>query len=144
MRRLTPHRGGAAGGPKSRQISHTSGPIASHPSLAASVANLRFKHSFTTYPPSRSWPSVVVKHSSSAVRTASQGRFAEAEPLLVDGYNCMTGQTEEIPFEFRSTIDRTLQQIVQMYDRWEKPEKAAAWRNKQIGTQADRTPSNIR
>jgi hypothetical protein len=75
---------------------------------------------------------------------AAQGRFAEAEPLLVDGYNGMTGQTEQIPFEFRSTVDRTLQQIVQMYDRWEKPEKATAWRNKQFGTQAASTPSNLR
>jgi eukaryotic-like serine/threonine-protein kinase len=64
---------------------------------------------------------------------AAQGRFAEAEPLLVEGYNGMTGQTEEIPFEFRSTIDGTLQQIVQMYERWEKPDNAAAWRNKQLG-----------
>jgi tetratricopeptide (TPR) repeat protein len=75
---------------------------------------------------------------------AVQGRFAEAEPLLVDGCNGMTGQTEEIPFEFRSTIDRTLRQIVQMYERWEKPEKAAAWRNEQLTIQAARTPSNLR
>jgi non-specific serine/threonine protein kinase/serine/threonine-protein kinase len=75
---------------------------------------------------------------------AAQGRFAEAEPLLVDGCNGMTGQTEEIPFEFRSTIDRTLRQIVQMYERWEKPEKAAAWRNEQLTIQAARTPSNLR
>jgi non-specific serine/threonine protein kinase/serine/threonine-protein kinase len=75
---------------------------------------------------------------------AAQGRFAEAEPLLVDGYNGMTGQTEQIPFEFRSTIDRTLQQIVQMYEHWEKPEKAAAWRNKQFAIQATGTPSGLR
>jgi hypothetical protein len=31
-----------------------------------------------------------------------------------------------------------------MYERWEKPEKAAAWRNKQLGIQAARTPSNLR
>jgi tetratricopeptide (TPR) repeat protein len=75
---------------------------------------------------------------------AAQTRFAEAEPLLVDGYNGMTAQTEQIPFEFHSTIDRTLQQLVQMYERWEKPEKAAAWRRKQLGIQAASTPSNLR
>jgi eukaryotic-like serine/threonine-protein kinase len=64
---------------------------------------------------------------------AAQGRFVEAEPLLVDGYNGMTGQTEAIPFEFRSTIGWTRQQLVQMYERWKKPEEAAAWRNKQLG-----------
>ncbi|MGA2046158.1 MAG: tetratricopeptide repeat protein [Terracidiphilus sp.] len=81
---------------------------------------------------SRTWP-LYRSQSLLGSSLAAQGRFAEAEPLLVDGYNGMTGQTEQIPFEFRSTIDRTLQQIVQMYERWEKPEKAAAWRRKRLG-----------
>jgi tetratricopeptide (TPR) repeat protein len=70
---------------------------------------------------------------------AAQGRFAEAEPLLADGYNGMTGQTEAIPFEYRSTIDRTRQQLVQMYERWKKPEEAVVWRNKQPALQSSET-----
>jgi len=61
---------------------------------------------------------------------AAQGRFAEAEPLLVEGYHGMTEQTEAIPFEYRPGIDKAGQRIVQLYERWEKPDKAAAWRDK--------------
>jgi eukaryotic-like serine/threonine-protein kinase len=92
---------------------------------------------------SRTWP-LYRSQSLLGSSLVAQGRFAEAEPLLIDGYNGMTGQTEQIPFEFRSTIDQTLRQIVEMYDHWEKPEKAAAWRNKHLATQSARTPSNLR
>jgi serine/threonine protein kinase len=58
----------------------------------------------------------------------AQGRFAEAEPLLVDGFHGMLQQEAMIPFESRSEIHRTGQQILQLYERWGKSEKAEAWR----------------
>jgi hypothetical protein len=61
---------------------------------------------------------------------AAQGGFAEAEPLLVDGYQGMLQQQAAIPFENRTGISQAGQRIVQLYEGWEKPEKAAVWRAK--------------
>jgi len=58
----------------------------------------------------------------------AQGKFAEAEPLLLDGYNGMLQQKSAIPFENRSGIAQTGELIVQLYEKWGKPEKAAQWR----------------
>jgi eukaryotic-like serine/threonine-protein kinase len=61
---------------------------------------------------------------------AGQGKFVEAESLLVDGYRGMTSQTEAIPFEYRSGTEQAGLRIVQLYEGWGKPDKAGAWREK--------------
>lgn len=65
----------------------------------------------------------------------AQGRFAEAENLLLSGYGGITEQPDTVPFEFRGEVDETPQQIVELYERWEKPDKAAEWRDKQVRKQ---------
>ncbi len=59
---------------------------------------------------------------------AGQGKFAEAEPMLIGGYQGMNGQISSIPFEVRAEIGETSRRIAQLYDSWGRAEKAAEWR----------------
>jgi eukaryotic-like serine/threonine-protein kinase len=59
---------------------------------------------------------------------AGQQKFADAEPLLADGYQGMARVAPSIPFDERSVIGETGERIVQLYESWGKPEKAAEWR----------------
>jgi hypothetical protein len=56
---------------------------------------------------------------------AAQGRHAEAEPLLVDGF-------ERMPLSRLGAPRRreALERVVNLYEQWGKPEEAAAWRAK--------------
>jgi eukaryotic-like serine/threonine-protein kinase len=59
---------------------------------------------------------------------AGQHKFADAEPLLADGYHGMARQTASIPFDERAAIGEAGQRIVALYESWGKPEMAAEWR----------------
>jgi uncharacterized protein HemY len=52
-----------------------------------------------------------------------QGKHAEAEPLLVEACEKMAPPP---PFLFRKA--EALARVVQLYEAWGKPEKAAEWR----------------
>lgn len=52
---------------------------------------------------------------------AEQGWYAEAEPLLIEGYERLT-----VPNFKRIAGER----VVKLYEKWGKPEKVAAWREK--------------
>ncbi|UCC30607.1 MAG: serine/threonine protein kinase [Phycisphaerales bacterium] len=74
---------------------------------------------------------------------AGQGKFAEAEPLLLDGYNRMKNKAETIPRQDAGSaladrsgrqmvpecspylIHEALERIVNLYNAWGKPDKAA-------------------
>jgi len=60
---------------------------------------------------------------------AGQSKFAESETLLVSGFHGMVDHKATIPFEDRLALTQAGEQIVQLYERWGKPEKAAEWRN---------------
>jgi serine/threonine protein kinase/Tfp pilus assembly protein PilF len=62
------------------------------------------------------------------VSLAGQKRYAEAEPLLLEGYRGMEAQKARIPAPDRYHLDRGRHWIVRLYEAWRKPEKAAAWR----------------
>jgi eukaryotic-like serine/threonine-protein kinase len=54
----------------------------------------------------------------------AQSRFSDAEPLLLASYESLKkSQTENSP-----RLRRALQRLVNLYDAWNKPEKAAAYR----------------
>jgi tetratricopeptide (TPR) repeat protein len=56
------------------------------------------------------------------------GRYEEAEPLLIEGYEQM-----EPPTDVPTAVTRkaeALARIVALYEAWEKPEEAARWRAK--------------
>lgn len=61
---------------------------------------------------------------------AGQKNYAEAEPLLLSGYEGMREREAKIPPEGKPRLTEALERIVQLYDGWGKPDKAAEWRAK--------------
>jgi hypothetical protein len=59
-----------------------------------------------------------------------QSQYAEAESLLVSGYQGMMQREAAIPLEERPVLSQAGERIVQLYENWEKPEKAAEWRER--------------
>jgi serine/threonine protein kinase/tetratricopeptide (TPR) repeat protein len=58
-----------------------------------------------------------------------QGRHAEAEPLLVDGYEGLKQCELQIPAPVRNArIIEALERLVRLYDAWGKPADAEKWR----------------
>jgi tetratricopeptide (TPR) repeat protein len=65
---------------------------------------------------------------------AGQKKYAEAEPLLLEGYQGMVVRKERIGVQDWYHLDRAGEWIVQLYQGWGKSEKAAEWRNKKSST----------
>jgi tetratricopeptide (TPR) repeat protein len=61
---------------------------------------------------------------------AGQKKYAEAEPLLLSGYQGMLNQEATIPPWGHSALEQGGSRIVQLYEAWGKPQKAAEWRQK--------------
>jgi eukaryotic-like serine/threonine-protein kinase len=58
---------------------------------------------------------------------AGQGRYAEAEPLLVEGYGGLMARESSIPKVSRFYLEAAGPWIVRFYQDWGKPEKAVEW-----------------
>jgi eukaryotic-like serine/threonine-protein kinase len=54
-------------------------------------------------------------------------RFAEAEPLLLDGYDGMMQRKPSIPAEQLPKLDEVKRAIVDLYQAWGKPDRLSAW-----------------
>ena len=61
---------------------------------------------------------------------AGQRRYAEAEPLLLSGYDGLVQRQAIIPAANQSAVKDAGERIVQLYQDWGKPDKAAAWKQK--------------
>jgi len=61
---------------------------------------------------------------------AGQKKYAEAEPLLTDGYQGALARKDRIAIPDRYNLDRAREWLVQLYVAWGKPGKAAEWRKK--------------
>ena len=61
---------------------------------------------------------------------AGQKKYVEAEPLLISGYGGMMQREAAIPLGDRRVLSEVGERIVQLYENWEKPEKAAEWRKR--------------
>jgi Tfp pilus assembly protein PilF len=59
-----------------------------------------------------------------------QKKYADAEALLLQGYEGMNQREAKIPPEKKAQLPEALDRLVQLYDAWGKPEKAAPWRAK--------------
>ena len=59
---------------------------------------------------------------------AGQKKYAEAESLLLEGYQGMRLRKDRIAVPDWYHLDRAREWIVQLYEQWGKPEKAAEWR----------------
>ena len=61
---------------------------------------------------------------------AGQKKYVEAEPLLLEGYQGMLARKDRIDVPEWYHLDRAREWIIQLYQAWGKPEKAAEWREK--------------
>jgi hypothetical protein len=56
-----------------------------------------------------------------------QQKYAEAEPLLVQGYEGLKQRHDAIPPQYRNRPTLALDSLVQLYEAWGKPDEAAKW-----------------
>jgi hypothetical protein len=68
---------------------------------------------------------------------AGQKQHAEAEPLLLEGYQGMLARKDRMAVADWYHLDRAREWIVQLYQDWGKPDKAAEWQGK---PQVSQTP----
>jgi tetratricopeptide (TPR) repeat protein/tRNA A-37 threonylcarbamoyl transferase component Bud32 len=59
-----------------------------------------------------------------------QGRYAEAEPLVVPGYEGMKARAAKIPAPYKRRLASAAERVVRLFEAWGKPEQAAAWKKK--------------
>jgi tetratricopeptide (TPR) repeat protein len=59
-----------------------------------------------------------------------QKKYAEAEPLLVSGYEGMKQREDKIPPECKPRLKETLQRLVELYEHTNRPGAAADWKKK--------------
>jgi hypothetical protein len=71
---------------------------------------------------------------------AGQKKYAEAEPLLLEGYQGMLARKDQMKVADKYHLDRAREWIVQLYQAWGKPEKAAEWRQQVKETKIAATP----
>lgn len=64
------------------------------------------------------------------VSLAGVNNYDQAEPLLLAGYEGMSQKESSIPASERAYLNQGGQWIVQLYQSWKKPVKAAEWRQK--------------
>ncbi|MDG3002604.1 serine/threonine-protein kinase [Paludisphaera mucosa] len=78
------------------------------------------------------WRTSVIRASLGAA-FRKQGKYLEAEPLLLRGYEGLRASADRIPPQSRHNIAETVRSIVALYESWARPGEAAAWRAK-LGT----------
>ncbi len=61
---------------------------------------------------------------------AGEKKYAEAEPLLLDGYQGMLARKDRIDVPDWYYLDHAREWPVQLYQAWGKPDKVAEWRVK--------------
>jgi eukaryotic-like serine/threonine-protein kinase len=61
---------------------------------------------------------------------AGQKKYGEAEPLLIEGYQGMVARESRMTAGNRYHLDRAREWIVELYQAWDKPEKAAEWKKR--------------
>ena len=59
-----------------------------------------------------------------------QKKYAEAEPLIVSGYEGMKAREARIPPPGMPRFTDASERVVKLYEAWGKPDKAAEWRAK--------------
>ena len=61
---------------------------------------------------------------------AGERKYAEGEPLLLEGYQGMLAHKDRIAVPDYYHLDLAHKWLVELYEAWDKPEKAAEWRAK--------------
>jgi tetratricopeptide (TPR) repeat protein len=58
-----------------------------------------------------------------------QNKFADAEPMLVTGYEGMKARQTSIPAGEKPRMLKALERVVKLYELWGKADEAMKWRN---------------
>jgi tetratricopeptide (TPR) repeat protein len=59
-----------------------------------------------------------------------QGRYGEAEPLIISGYEGMKARAATIPAPGKDRLPEAALRVVRLYVAWGKPEQAKAWKER--------------
>jgi eukaryotic-like serine/threonine-protein kinase len=73
---------------------------------------------------------------------AGQMRCAEAEPLIVQGFEGLKAHEATIPAPFLTCVTEAGARVVKLYEAWGQPEKTRQWRKK-LGLKAPELPSDV-
>jgi hypothetical protein len=57
-----------------------------------------------------------------------QRKYAEAEPLLLSGYEGLKARASGLPPSRKPRVPEARDRIVRLYEAWGQPEKAADWK----------------
>ena len=57
-----------------------------------------------------------------------QGRYAEAEPLIVPGYEGVKRREAKIAVPEKFRLREAAERVVRLYEDWGKTEQATAWK----------------
>jgi hypothetical protein len=59
-----------------------------------------------------------------------QGRYADAERLVVGGYEGLKARGDRIPSGARGRLPEAATRVVRLYKQWGRPEEAQTWKLK--------------
>ena len=76
---------------------------------------------------------------SQAAKLQEQGKYAEAQPLILAGYEGFKSREATILPQGKRRVPEAAERVVKLYQAWGKPEKAAEWREK-VKAQAAAVP----
>ncbi len=71
---------------------------------------------------------------------AGQQKYAEAEPLLLQGYEGLAQRAEQIPEPGKVRLPQALERLVQFYEATGKPDEATRWRQELVTHQSPERP----
>ena len=57
-------------------------------------------------------------------------KYAQAEPLVLSGYQGMKERESKMPIGAKAFLKEDADRVVELYTAWGKPQKAAEWREK--------------
>jgi hypothetical protein len=59
-----------------------------------------------------------------------QGRYADAERLVLAGYEGLKARSARIPPAGRPRLVEAAVRVIRLYEAWARPDQAAAWKRK--------------
>ena len=69
-----------------------------------------------------------VKRKEDAELITGQGRYTEAELLIVPGYEGMKAHEDQISDQGRPLLREAAERVVRLYEEWNRPDQAAVWK----------------
>jgi tetratricopeptide (TPR) repeat protein len=71
-----------------------------------------------------------------------QKKYADAEPLLIQGYEGMLKRRAQISAKYQPRLMDALQRVVRLYEAWGKKDQAMEWRKKEVELKSNSSQPN--